>query len=233
MSESTAADPIASHVAALEQALRGPRRTRRCMIAEARAGLHDAAATYRDGGLPADQAAAFAVRDFGTVGAVAPSFQDELTARQGRWAAALFALVFPGMLLGWDALWSTGLVTRDKEITPPSVSVLAGAQDLATTLIAVAALTLLAVTFHRTVPARHLTRAVGLTGTAGATLCGGLTVAMSVAGGRSTMALLTTNPTAVAAFAGSAVVLTLIVWQSVRTLRVARAADLPWRAAKR
>ena len=219
---SGAVDPIAAHVAALEGVLRGPRRTRRCMVEEARAGLREAAAAYRDSGLPADQAAASAVRDFGTVAEVAPSFQDELTARQGRGAAVLFALVFPGMVLGWDALWSSGLVARDETITPPSVGVLAGVQDLTTTVVAVAALALLAVTFSRTVPARILTRAVGLTGTAGTTLCGGLTVAMSVAGGRSTTSLLTTNPTAVAAFTGSGMVLALLVWQSVRTLHVAR-----------
>src|SRR5262245_66375346 len=101
-------DLIAAHISALEVVLHGPRRTRRGMLSEAREGLRDAEAAYREGGYPAEQAAAWAVRDFGTVGEVAPEFQDELTARQGRWSALLYAVVFPGMMLAWDAFWSFG-----------------------------------------------------------------------------------------------------------------------------
>jgi len=219
----TAVDAIDAHVVALGNALRGPRRTRRSMLAEARAGLRDAAAAYRAGGLAPDLSARLAVRDFGTMDDVVPSFQDELTARKGRWVALLIALVFPAMLLGWDLLWSTGTVTHDRATVSVAFSALAGVQDLVTVIVAVAAAVLLAVTFRRTVCPRRLAKAIGVTGTAGALACGGISVAMNVAGGRSTATLLTTNPVAVAAFAVSAVVMMLLVWQSISALRVARA----------
>jgi hypothetical protein len=217
-----AADPISRYVAVLERTLRGPRRARWSMIAEARAGLHDAAAAYRAGGLAPDQAAERAVRDFGPVSEIAPLFQDELVAARGRWSAALLAVAFPGMLLGWDLLWSSGAVTREPAPAQALVVSLAALQDALTIVVGLAALTLLAVTFRRTVPPRLLAGAVGVTGTVGALLCGGIAVAMNVAGGRSTATLLATNPVAGAAFAGSAAVLVLLVWQSIRTLRVAR-----------
>jgi hypothetical protein len=216
-------NPIDLHVAALDRALRGPRRTRRGMVAEARAGLRDAADAYRAGGVAPDQAEALAVRDFGTVPEVAPSYQDELTARQGRRAAVLFAVVFPGMLLSWELLWSSGAVSRDASATPHLVLVLSVLQDVVTIAVGVCAVTLLAITFHRTVSPRPLTIAIGLTGTVGAVLCGGMAVAMNVAGGHSTAALLATRPALLPAYLVSATVLTIIGWQSLRTLRVARA----------
>lgn len=222
MSTGVRGDPITRHVAALERALHGPHRTRRGMIAEARAGLLDAAEAYQAGGLPPEQAAARAVRDFGAVGEVAPAFQAELTARQGRWSALLFALVFPGLLAGWDLLWASGLVRREPVVADELVKTLARLQDMATVVIAVTAVTLLAVTFRRDLSPHRVTWAIGLTGTAGAATCGGLTVLMSLAGGRSTTTLLTTNPTAVTAFAVSGMMLFLIVWQSVRSLHLAR-----------
>jgi hypothetical protein len=215
---------IAAYVGALGRALHGPRRTRRCMVAEARAGLSDAAAAYREGGVAPERAAALAVRDFGTVPEVAPSYQDELTARQGRWSAVLFALVFPAMLLGWDLLWSSGAVRREPAVTPDLVKLLAAVQDVLTVVVAVAALALLVTTFRRAMSPRRLTNAIGMTGAVGAVLCGGTSVAMNVAGGRSTVDLLARSPAAVAAFAVSGVVMALLVWQGVRTLRVARAA---------
>lgn len=215
------ADPIAVHLAALDGALRGPRRFRRCMLAEARTGLRDAEDAYRSAGLAPRQAAERAVTEFGAVGEVAPAFQEELTARQGRRAAVLFAIVFPAMLWGWDALWSTGLVRRESFGTAQAVVTLAGVQDMATIMVTIAALGLLVTTFLRSVPPRGLTTAIGVTGTVGALLCGGISVAMNIAGGRSTVHMLQDNPAAVAAMAGSAVVLVLLVWQAVHTVRIA------------
>lgn len=219
------ADPIAEYVVALGRALHGPRRTRRSMVAEAREGLVDAAEAYRAGGMPPERAAVLAVRDFGAVPEVAPSYQDELTARQGRWSAVLFTLVFPAMLLGWNLLWQSGAVRRMPGPAPELVRELALVQDVLTVVVAVAALVLLVTTFRRTVSPRRLTNAIGLTGAVGAVLCGGTSVAMNVAGGRSTVDLLAANPAAVAAFAVSAAVMALLIWQGIRTLAIARAAD--------
>lgn len=217
-------DPIATHVAALARALRGPHRTRRCMIAEAHDGLRDAEEAYRARGMAPERAAALAVRDFGAVSEVAPSYQAELIARQGRWAALLIVVVFPGMLLGWDVLWQSRLVRRESSQVPDSVLVLAKLQDVTTILIAAAGLALLAVTFHRTVSPRRITNAIGLTGAVGALLCGGISVAMNVAGGHSTLVMLHASPVTIPAFAGSGAVMALTVWQAVRALRVARTA---------
>lgn len=220
----TTVDPIAEYVVALRRALHGPRRTLRCMVAEAQAGLSDAAAAYRDGGVAPERAAVLAVRDFGPVDVVAPEFQDELTARQSRWAAVLLAVVFPAMLFGWDLLWKSGAVRREPSATPDVVRVLAVLQDVLTAGVGIAALALLAGTFRRTASPRRLASAVGLTGAVGAALCGGISLGMNVAGGHTTLDLLTTNPAAVAAYSGSVAVLALIVWLSVRTMHVARAA---------
>jgi hypothetical protein len=217
-------DPIAEYVVALRRALHGPRRTLRCMVAEAHSGLADAAAAYRDGGVAPERAAVLAVRDFGPVAEVAPVFQDELTARQGRWAAVLFAVVFPAMLVGWDLLWKSGAVRREPSATPEVVRFLAALQDVTTVAVGAAALVLLVSTFRRTVSPRRLTSAVGVTGAIGAASCGGISLGMNVAGGHTTVDLLTSNPAAIAAYTTSAAVLVLIVWLSIRTMHVARAA---------
>jgi hypothetical protein len=216
-------DPIAEYVGALRRALHGPRRTLRCMVAEAHEGLADAAAAYRDGGVAPERAAVLAVRDFGPVDEVAPEFQDELTARQGRRAAVLLAVVFPAMLFGWDLLWRSGAVRRERGATPDVVRVLAVLQDVMTVAVGVAALALLVSTFRRSVSPRRLTSAVGLTGAVGAASCGGISLGMNLAGGHTTVDLLVTNPAAVVAYTTSAAVLVLIVWLSVRTMHVARA----------
>lgn len=216
---------VASHLAALDGALLGPRRVRRCMIAEARDGLWDAVDAYRGGGVPAERAEELAVRDFGTVGEVAPAYQAELAARQGRTAAVIYAIVFPTMLFGWDLLWSTGAVTWPRGPAPHLLSALASLQDVVTVVVALAAITLLAVTFRRSISPERLTVAIGLTGAIGAPLCGAISIAMNLVSARSTVTLIKSSPPAAAAFVGSALVLALLVWQSVRTLRVARAAQ--------
>jgi hypothetical protein len=227
------ADPIAAHVSALEVLLHGPRRTRKDMISEVRAGLRDAAAAYREGGYPAEQAAAWAVRDFGTVGEVAPEFQDELTARQGRWSAVLYALVFPGMMLAWDLFWSFGWTRRAAGPANDAVRVLSTIEDAATLMVAAVAVTLLALSFRRSVPPHRLTRAIGITGAAGATLCGGLAVVMNVAGSHKAAVWVLTHPASIVPYLGSALMMALIIWQSHRTIRVARAAAYGqlWRPA--
>lgn len=219
----TTVDPIAEYVVALRRALHGPRRTLRDMVTEAHQGLADAAAAYRDGGVAPERAAVLAVRDFGPVDEIAPEYQDELTARQGRWAAVLLAVAFPAMLVGWDLLWKSGAVRREPGATPEVVRFLAVLQDVMTVAVGVAALVLLVSTFRRSVSPRRLASAVGVTGGIGAASCGGISLGMNLAGGHSTLDLLTSNPAAVAAYTTSAVVLVLILWLSVRTMHVARA----------
>lgn len=98
-------------VAALDARLRGPRRSRAGLLDEVRDGLLDAASAHHEAGLGADDAQRRAVAEFGDVDELAPLYQDELAAAQGRRTAALIAVAFPGMLLVWDAMWRTQAAT--------------------------------------------------------------------------------------------------------------------------
>lgn len=163
------------------------------------------------------------MRDFGAIREIAPQLQDELTARQGRWAALLVAVVFPGMTLGWDLLWRTGGVTWEPGPPPPLTVALARVQDSASLLLAVAAVVLLAASFLRTVPPRRITVLAGVTAAAGGVLCGGTGVLMNLSNGAAAADLLRTNSYALPAFGVSALICGFVIHTAVRTLRVARA----------
>jgi hypothetical protein len=218
----TLADPVSRHVAELERALHGPARVRRSMIREVRAGLHDAVAAYREGGLDHERAAARAVRDFGPIREIAPHFQEELAARQGRVTAVLMMAVFPGMVLGWDLVWrsSAGL-----HLTPaPFLTVvLARVQDASAMLVGAAAVALLAVSFHRTAPPRLVTSLVGVTAFVGSVVSAGTAVLMTLSNASSATVMISTNPYTVPAFVVSGLMFAVVIWMAVRTLRVARA----------
>jgi hypothetical protein len=92
---------IDAYVADLDRALRGPARIKADLVREAADGLHDAAAAYRDEGLEPDEAQRRAVRDFGAVSDVAPDFQAELAAAQGRRTALLICLTLAPQSLVW------------------------------------------------------------------------------------------------------------------------------------
>jgi hypothetical protein len=213
------ADPVARHVAELALALRGPARVRRSMLAETRDGLHDAAAAYREGGLPVEQAARCAVRDFGSVGEIAPLYQEELLARQSRWAALQLTVVFPAMVLAWDLLWRSGLGWKGPSV--PLVSVLARLQDVASWGVAAVALGLLLCTFHRGFAPRRLAWGAGMLGAIGVLVCGGSAVVMALSSGVAEPGYLVTGPVPAVAYGCSATVLVLVARSVVRTLRAA------------
>ena len=215
----TIADPIAEYTTTLARALYGPRRTRRSMIAEAREGLSDAAAAYRDGGVAPERAAELAVRDFGSVDEIAPEFQDELTARQGRWAAVMIALVFPAMLMVWSFIQSSGMMGPGTYPPKDVIVLIARIEDVMSLVTAATALVLFVATFRRSARPRLLTRAIGVTGAAGAAICGGLPVVMLVLGDRH---VATFSSAMTWAYIGSGLVLTVVVWQAVRALRTAK-----------
>jgi hypothetical protein len=96
-----AADPIEDHVAALAAALSGPARVKARMVAELRDGLLDAAADLSPERAPDDRTARRAVRQFGTVAEIAPSFQRELTIAQARHTARDVALIVPFLIACW------------------------------------------------------------------------------------------------------------------------------------
>lgn len=96
---------IDDYVTTLAAALRGPRRTRRDMLTEVRDGLIDAAEALEAAGLSRSQAERAAVAEFGSVEEVAPEYQEELVANQGRRLAVLLFLGFPLITLIWSVVW--------------------------------------------------------------------------------------------------------------------------------
>ncbi|MET7398573.1 permease prefix domain 1-containing protein [Dactylosporangium sp. NPDC005572] len=103
--------PIERYAAGLAAALRGPRRVRDEMVAEARDGLQDAAEALEEAGLDRVAAERRAVADFGTYRQVVPSYQAELASHQGKRTALWIALALPVMMLleplmWWDSPWS-------------------------------------------------------------------------------------------------------------------------------
>jgi hypothetical protein len=190
------------------------------MLREAHDGLLDAVAAHRSCGLDGHEAAARAVRDFGSVREIAPLYQDELVARQGRWTALLLLVVFPGMTFAWDVLWRLSM-SRSSKPASDFVVALAGLQDTASALVAGVAVVLLAVTFRRASPARQVAVLVSVTGVAGAVVCGGTGLLMNLVNGSVGRELIETNPYALPAFGCSALMCALVLRSAVRTLLVA------------
>ena len=213
-------DPVAAHISELGRELRGPASARRSMLAEARAGLLDAADAYRECGLEPRAAATRAVGDFGSVREIAPLFQEELTARQGRRLALQLGLTFPGMVLAWDVLWNGGV--RWPGPASPLVGLLARGQDVSSVAIGAMLLALFALSFRRGASPRMLTRTIAITGMIGALTEAGIAVAMHVAALPDAAATLAAGPAAVPAFGTSALVLVLVITAAARALRVAR-----------
>jgi hypothetical protein len=98
-------DLLDAHLARLDAALFGPQHTRRRLLDEARAGLVDACAAYCAAGYPEPEAAALAVRDFGSVAAVRPAFQAELFAVQARRTAVVLVVKIPMLAALWWGMW--------------------------------------------------------------------------------------------------------------------------------
>ncbi|GAA1775487.1 permease prefix domain 1-containing protein [Luedemannella helvata] len=108
---------IDDYVAGLGRRLVGPARLKAELLAEARDGLTDAAEAHEAGGLDPAAARRRAIDEFGGYAAVAPAYQVELAAAQGRstaliLAAALVALrlVAPLVWSGGDVAWVASLV---------------------------------------------------------------------------------------------------------------------------
>jgi len=75
------------------------------MIAEVRDSLIDAADALEESGIPRRRAERMAVGAFGPVTEIAPAYQEELAAGQGRRTAALLFLTVPLITLVWYVIW--------------------------------------------------------------------------------------------------------------------------------
>lgn len=206
-------DPVNAHVEALARVLRGPTRMRRDMLAETRDGLRDAADRHGD--------PVTAVAEFGSVAEVAPHYQAELTAAQGRRTALIVAVLFPTLLLGWDLLWTHGVAWTSTAPPPELVLAMARAQDVVSAVVTGCAVLVLAATLHRGVSPRLLAAAAASVALIGAVVCGGAAVVMNVANGPATAQMLATNPAALPSFLLSGAALLAILFTACRALRVA------------
>jgi hypothetical protein len=215
-----APNPVDEHVAALGRALRGPARARRSIVREVHDGLDDAVEAYRRAGRDAHDAARLAVRDFGDVPDVAPLYQDELTAGQGRRTALLLAVGVPALVLGWGLLWSSGLAVGTPG--PPAVKALARVQDVAGGIVAVVAAVLVVLASRRSAAPRRTALAAAVTAIATIVVCGGAAVVMAVVNGPVAWERITSQPAAALAYLVSATMVVLMNRSALRTLRTLR-----------
>ncbi|MGV9878968.1 permease prefix domain 1-containing protein [Streptomyces sp. NPDC003006] len=92
---------IQEYAAELTAALHGPAKAKARLVDEVRDGLADTAAAYADAGLPEEEAARQAVREFGTVDELLASCQRELTVVQARHTARAVTLTAPFLVGCW------------------------------------------------------------------------------------------------------------------------------------
>jgi hypothetical protein len=100
-------DPVEAYLTGLRRALRGPRRRKADLMAEARDSLVDATEAYEADGLSPIEAAEQAVADFGDLDEVADGYRSELGIAQGRRTAVLLLLVMMAQPIIWhEGVWS-------------------------------------------------------------------------------------------------------------------------------
>jgi hypothetical protein len=100
-------DPVETYLTGLSRALRGPRRRKADLMAEARDSLVDATEAYEAGGLSPLEAAEHAVADFGDLDEVVPGYRSELGIAQGRRTAVLLLLVMMAQPIIWqEGVWA-------------------------------------------------------------------------------------------------------------------------------
>lgn len=105
---------IEAYLAELDAALRGPRRAKTDLLAEARDHLRDTAAAYENDGLSSRAAEHAATEDFGDLAEIVPAYQTELGWAQGRRTALTVLFVFAAQPFAWGIAfpWITGAPTN-------------------------------------------------------------------------------------------------------------------------
>ncbi|GAA3511045.1 permease prefix domain 1-containing protein [Actinocatenispora rupis] len=141
-------DTIDAHLRALAAVLPGPARARASLLGEARDGLVDAATAYRAAGMPADEAEARAVADFGTVRELAAEYRGELALSQGRRTLLVTLGAQLGVWLCSEVSWRLGRDELWAGTTPSeSYRMLARVVDAAQLVPACAAVLAVALAF--------------------------------------------------------------------------------------
>jgi len=162
---------IEAYIADLDRNLRGPSRTKRDILTEARDSLVDATDSYQKAGLDPLDAERRAVAEFGDVAEIAPGYQTELGLAQSRRTAWVVIATLVLQTVVWDNLLPAVFSERPvaagslAEIVDTSLEWLGG-------VFWAAAFTMLIVTG---IGSRHLhpgTRLVRTTGMFGLVVCG-------------------------------------------------------------
>jgi hypothetical protein len=106
-SVATTLDPVERYLTELGRALRGPRRRKADLLAEARDSLVDATEAFEADGLSLPDAKEHAVAEFGELAEVVPGYREELGIAQGRRTAVLLTLVMMAQPIVWrEGVWS-------------------------------------------------------------------------------------------------------------------------------
>ncbi|MFG1679849.1 permease prefix domain 1-containing protein [Nonomuraea sp. NPDC049269] len=96
---------IDDYVAELGEALCGPPGHKRDLVVEAHDSLTDTADALEAEGLARAEAERLAVREFGAISEIVPSYQRELTAAAGRRLGLLMLISLPIIVLMWAVVW--------------------------------------------------------------------------------------------------------------------------------
>lgn len=123
-------DVIADYTTELDRLLRGPRRMRADLVAEARDSLTDAAEAYGHDDADRERATARAVEDFGPLREVASGYQAVLATAQARRTAVLFFVITAAQTLSATYEWRTLSQDQGWTFQPgPGYSLLASTVD--------------------------------------------------------------------------------------------------------
>ncbi|GAA3068908.1 permease prefix domain 1-containing protein [Streptosporangium carneum] len=96
---------IDDYVAKLSRTLKGPEGPKLDLVTEARDSLLDATEALQREGLTRVEAELAAVEEFGSIGEVAPGYQEGLSVSAGRRLAALLFVSVPLTTLAWSVVW--------------------------------------------------------------------------------------------------------------------------------
>ncbi len=103
---------VDDYVAGLAGVLRGPRRVRADLVAEARDSLVDASEAYQADGCPVELAQRRAVAEFGSHAEVLPGYQAELAVAQARRTTLLFAVALVALRYLTPLMWADSPFAR-------------------------------------------------------------------------------------------------------------------------
>ena len=172
--------PIDDYLAALSKQLRGPRRRKADLLAEARDHLTDATEAFEADGFDRYDAEKHAVADFGAIEDVAPGYREELAISQSRRTAMMLLLALMIQPIVWqEGVWVWTSAGTDASALNDLLQIVV--RDVGGVVIAGAVLAVLATGIGQRYPRvrEHVSRVTALFTLAGSALIAGIGVAMT------------------------------------------------------